>query len=50
MLLLLLELDVYLMTLFMLQEHHGIQLTKQEPEQDCRGAHQGEWDLDLLRY
>ena len=46
----LLELDVCIMTLFMLQENYGIQLTKQEPEQDCRGAHQREWDLDLLRY
>ena len=47
---LLLELDVCLMTLFMLQEHHGLHLAYQEPEQDYRGAHQGEWDLDFLRY
>ena len=46
--LLLLELDVCLMTLFMFHEHHGIHLTEQEPEQDCRGAHQGAWDLDFL--
>ena len=48
--LLLLELDVCLMSLFMLQEHHGIQLTYQEPEQDCQGAHQAERDLDFLKY
>ena len=48
--LLLLELDVCIMTLFMLQENHSIHLTYQEPEKEYRGAHQGEWDFDFLRY
>ena len=48
--LLLLGLDVCIMNLFMLQENHGIHLTEQEPKQDYRGAHQGEWDLDILRH
>ena len=48
--LLLLELDACFITLFMLQEHYGIQLAYQEPEQDYQGAHHGEWDLDFLRY
>ena len=38
------------MTLFRMQENNGIQFTYQELEQDCRGAHQGEWDLEFLRY
>ena len=36
------------MTLFILQEHNGIQFTYQELEEDCGGAHEGEWDLDIL--
>ena len=50
MILLLLELDACLITLFMFQEHYGIHLSEQEPEQDYLGAHQGAWDLDFLRH
>ena len=48
--LLLLELDVCIINLVMLQEHHGIHLTYQGPKQYYQGADQGEWDLDFLKY
>ena len=50
MLLLLYELDVCLMSLFMFQEHHGIKLTNQEPQQDCQRVHQGRWSMDFLEH
>jgi hypothetical protein len=50
MMLLFLELDVCIMNLLMFQENHGIHLAYQELEKDNQGAHQGEGDLDFLRY
>ena len=50
MILLLFELDVSIMTFFMLQEHYGIHLTYQELKEDRRGARQGKWDLDFHGY
>ena len=47
MIFLLFELDVSLMTFFMLQEHYGIYLAYKEPKEDSRGAYQGEWNLDF---
>ena len=46
----LLGLDVSLMTSLMFQEHHGINLTDQEPKEDSWGTHQGEWDLYFHKY
>lgn len=50
MILLLLELDVSLMILFLFQEHYGIYFTNKEPEEDNRGACEGEWNMDFFRY
>ena len=50
MLLLLYELDVFLMTVFMFYEHHGIKFNDQEPQQDYRRVHQGRWNMDFLEH
>ena len=48
--LLFLELDVCLMTLFMLLDNYGLYLAYEEPKEDSQGAYQGEWNLDFCRY
>jgi hypothetical protein len=50
MILLLFELDVSIITLFMLREHYGIYFAYQEPKEDSRVSYQGEWDLDFHGY
>ena len=42
MIFLLFELDVIIMTFFMLQENYGIYLSYEEPKEDSRGSCQGE--------
>ena len=44
------ELNVSLMTFFMLQEHYRIYLTYEEPKEDSQGTYPGEWNLDFCRY
>ena len=44
------ELNVSIMSLFMLKEHYGIYLTYEEPKEDSQGACQGEWNLDFCGY
>ena len=50
MILFLFELDGSLMTLFLFQEHYEIYFANKEPEEESRGAYQGEWNMDFCRY
>ena len=50
MIFLLFELDVSIMTLFILQDQYGIYLAYEEPKEDSQGAYQGEWNLDFCGY
>ena len=45
--LLLIELDGCLMTLSLFQEQYGIYLRAEKQEESCRGANQGERNMDL---
>ena len=50
MILLLIELDGSLMTLFLFQEQYGIEIHDQEQGKGCRGAYQGTWNMDFCEY
>ena len=50
MILLLVELDGSLITLFLFQEKYGIELHDQEQGKKCQVAYQGAWNMDFCGY